>query len=561
MAGIVVKDGEKWTLRVDDAIKGQPPAAVGLDLSKCDKDQVDEIRVLLTENISRPAVLITSKRIAKGKLHIGGMWMEVTGNKDPWQITGNSASMAGTFAGGTDMLARMVKHLVEHPDATVPVTAGVKWTDNCVAAKVADAWALAAIEWPTNGKPALFVASPKGDRLLAPKDKENAFVDVTAAAALTSRSVKFTFVDVDGDGLADLVSYDGSALNVYTGGKEFKAAGVKWTFKLDDCIGLAPCSLDGHPGVLVSTKGAPILLVAQKDGWKQIQLPKLAESIGQVSPCIVADLDNDGYPDILQPGETGGALWRGSENGFLAPVKSPVCTGGGIAKHALADFNEDGFADIFLNGAEKNTLWENDGKGAFTDVFRFAGSLSYKCPPGATAIAAMDLNHDGRADLCLGYPNGDFVYHFNRGFRSMGEEREVRLPGAERQPGVATPGLQSFAVADFNGDNSADLAVLQSDGTVRVYFNDRADAPALLLRLPKGVVGPVTVSCWTDEKAPTLTGTAIVTGHAPGVYLPIRDKGTVHLRYRFPGRPPATMSVTVADGVSEVVLEQQGSSK
>ena len=116
-------------------------------------------------------------------------------------------------------------------------------------------------------------------------------------------------------------------------------------------------------------------------------------------------------------------------------------------------------------------------------------------------------------------------------------------------------------MADFNGDNSADLAVLQSDGTVRAYFNDRADAPALMLRLPKGVIGPVTVSCWTDEKIPSMTGFAIVTGHAPGVYVPIRDKGTVHLRYRFPAHPRATMPVKISDGVSEAVLEPRGSDR
>ena len=173
----------------------------------------------------------------------------------------------------------------------------------------------------------------------------------------------------------------------------------------------------------------------------------------------------------------------------------------------------------------------------------------------------MDLNHDGRADLCLGYPNGDFRYHFNRGFRSMGEEGELRLPGADTRSGDKRLGLQSFAVADFNADSSADLAVLQSDGTVRVYFNDRIDAPALMLRLPRRVVGPVTVSCWTDEKIPSLTGFAIVSGHAPGVYLSVRAKGTVNLKYRFPGRPPATISLKVVDGTSEVVLDPQGSGK
>ena len=560
-AGPLARDGEKWALRVDDAIKGTPPRALTLDLSNCDKDQLGDIKALLTENAGKPAVLITSKRFAKGKLHIGGVWLDVAAtSKDQWQITSNSPQMTGTFAGGTDMLARMLKHLADHPEATVPCTVGVKWTDECVAGNVAGATALTVIEWPKQGKPALFVASSKGDRLLARKDKENAFADVTTVAGLTSKSTWCTFVDVDGDGVADLVSYDGTAINVYLGGKEFKAAVAAWKYTVEHCLGLAPCSVDGRPGVLVSTKGTPIMLVAQQDGWKEFHLGQFTGSIGQVSACIVADFGNDGYADVLQPGENGGVLWKGEKGSFQPPVKSAVCTGGGAANHALADFNEDGFVDIFLAGAEKNTLWENDGKGGFAEVLRFAGSVSYKCPPGAVA-ATMDLNHDGRADLCLGYRNGDLKYHFNRGFRTLGEENELRLGGAATRPGTERLGLQAFAVADFNGDASADLAVLHSDGTVRVYFNERIDAPALLLRLPKGVAGPVTVSCWTDEKIPSLTGVAIVNGHSPGVYLPLRDKGTIQLKYRFPGREPATMAVKVDDGTSEVMLDPQGSGK
>ncbi len=558
VVGTIVKDGENWKLRVDDAVKGRAPAAFAIDLGNCDKEQADDIRLLLNENVSRPGVLITSKRVAKGKVHIGGVWMDVAGaGEAKWQILGNSSPMAGTFDGGTDMLARMVRHLVEHPDATLPCAAGVKWTDNWLGANIADASVLAAIEWPKNGTPALFVASSKGDRLLVSKGNDNAFDDASAAAGVTSKSAMFTFVDVDGDGVADLVSFDGSAINVYLGGKEFRAAGAQWTQKVKDCIGLAPCAVDGHPGVLVSTRDQPIVLVAQQ-GWRRVEIPKFEGNIGQVSRCIVADLDNDGYVDILEPGATGGALWKGKEGGFQAPVKSAVCTGGGLANQAVGDFNEDGFADIFLAGAEKNTLWENDGKCVFSDVFRYTGSLNRKCPPGAVAVGAMDLNHDGHTDLCLGYRNADVLYHFNRGFRSMGEEGEFRLPGLEPRPGSARQGLRSFAVADFNGDNSADLAVLQSDGAVRVCFNDRVDSPALMLRLPRGAAGPVTVSCWTVEKTPSNAGFAIVTGHAPGVYLPIRDKGVVNLRYRFPGRAASTMTVRVADTTSEVILENAG---
>jgi hypothetical protein len=155
-------------------------------------------------------------------------------------------------------------------------------------------------------------------------------------------------------------------------------------------------------------------------------------------------------------------------------------------------------------------------------------------------------------DLCLAYATGDLLYHFNRGFRSFGEEGEVRLPGNERT------GQMALAVGDFNGDNSSDLAVLSADGTLQVYFNDRNDMPALLLRLPKGMTGPVTGACWLDEHNPVATGMASVVGHSPGSLLPVRYMGNVVLKYRFPGREAVAKKVSVGDRTTDIILTPDG---
>ena len=220
--------------------------------------------------------------------------------------------------------------------------------------------------------------------------------------------------------------------------------------------------------------------------------------------------------DVLQPAERGSLLWKGKAGGFEKPRRVAVATGGGTALAAVGDFDQDGLLDIFLAGQEKNTLWENDGKGNFREVLRYSGSPGYKCPVGACGVQALDLNHDGRTDLCLIYEQDDLLYHFNRGFRTFASEAEVRLPGAQTNPGEPRVGQRAIAAADFNGDGSCDLAVLLTNGDLICCFNEMTGVPGVRLRLARGMTGPVTVSCWVGDDYSFCSGVACRAGTFSG---------------------------------------------
>jgi hypothetical protein len=166
----------------------------------------------------------------------------------------------------------------------------------------------------------------------------------------------------------------------------------------------------------------------------------------------------------------------------------------------------------------------------------------------------MDLNHDGRPDLCLAYPAGDVLYHWNRGFRSFGEEGEVRTPGPPIDPLRAPVGQQALATADFNGDGSTDLAALLTNGDLYAYFNDLTDMPAVRLRLPRGFTGPVVASCWMGEEHPVCMGVLPVAGHSPPTVVALGYPGECTVRYSLPGRPARALKVAVEDAPKEVVL-------
>ena len=550
----------EWQLAAATQIKGKAAASHVLSLADCSKDHVGDIQQALKANAKDPAILFsgTLNEERRAYLHVAGLWLDVKAAGDGrWSVTGYAPQMSGTYAGGTDMLIRMCKHLAENPDADVPVAAGVRWMAHAKAGNVAgDIAGLAAIEFPALGKVCLFVGSSAGDRLFRAKG-DDALEDITAAAKLDTKSRRFAWLDVDGDGLADLLSWDGSATSVRLAGADgtFKPSPASPTLG-SDCVALAPCSTDGRPGLLISTSAAPVLLAANAKGeWSKTDLAAGAQDgLGRPSPCVVADLDNDGFVDILQPGEAASVLWRGKAGGFQPHARCPVATGGGTAAAALGDFSQDGLLDLFLAGPERNTLWENDGKGGFRDVFRHSGSMSYKCPAGATDAKTMDLNHDGRQDLCLVYPEGDLLYHWNRGFRAFGEEGEVRLPSPQADAGQPRLGQRALAAADLNADGSADLAALLTNGDLIVCFNDQAGIPGVRLRLPKGTTGPVTASAWIGEKHPICLGALPVPGHSPATFLCTRYPGKATVRYRLPGRPEQTLTVAVEDSPKDALL-------
>ncbi len=560
-------NADEWKLAVDTHVKAKVAASQVLSLAGCDKQHAEDIQKALQRNGDGPIVLYagTLSEEKRAYAHVMGLWLDVkAAGKDRWAVKGYAPHMSGTYAGGTDKLIIMSKYLADDPDAGVPVTAGVRWMENIKIADMPGAiGGMAAVEFgPANKKGRralhLFVACDKGDRLYRPKKDTEAFEDVTAAAKLDTKSRRFLWLDVNGDGLADLISWDGTSISVRLGGEKgvLSPAG-KLTKKLNaDCLALSACSTDGRPGILISTRSVPLLWSADaKAGWRAAALPGGDEAFGEPSACVVGDLNGDGFTDILQPCDSGGALWKGKAGGFAKPVRSKVSTRGGTACVAVGDFDENGSLDVFLVGPQQNTLWENDGKGKFKEVFRFSGSMSYKCPAGASDVQVMDLNHDGRPDMCLIYESSDILYHWSRGFRAFGEEGEVRLPGTETEPGQRRLGQKAMAVGDFNGDGSLDLAVMVTNGQLRCYYNERMDMPALRLRLPKGVTGPVTVSCWMGDKHRICTGTTTVDGNARASYVTARDPGKVTVRYLLPGKGKREVKVAVDEGAKDVVIE------
>jgi hypothetical protein len=545
-------DAAPWQWDGIEVVKGQYAGPVALTLSAPQKEQAKGIRKLLADQVGSPAILfaVTDKPGRRAYLHAGGLWLDVAWDgKAGWAVESFDLKMAGVYAGGTDMLLRMARFILTDPKPDAPVSVGVRWIPErvevgTVAGQIAG---MEAFQGGDEGPTYLFVASAAGDRLFRASADAESFADATHAARLDSRSRRFAWADL-GDGRPSLLSWDGKNIVVRTMANDGKLAPAG-SFPFDQaCLGLSPCSRfpQRASAVLISTRALPQLLYRETSvAWNAVPLPD-GPAVAQAGPatasCAVADLDNDGFCDLLQPCRDGGVLWKGGTQGFQPPTGSLVRARGESSRCALGDFNQDGFLDLFISGPQQNELWENDGKGGFRPVIRMAGSLGYRAPAGASEVIATDLNHDSWPDLLLLYAQGAFMYHFSRGFRCFGEEGQLRLTGAD---GVADEarGQVACAVADFNGDSSLDLAVAFADGQVCCYYNDALNCPRLRLKPAPGLVGPVTATLWQGDRSPFCLGARPVGGAAGAVYVNLRDLRPCQAHWRQAGKPECLLKI------------------
>lgn len=279
--------------------------------------------------------------------------------------------------------------------------------------------------------------------------------------------------DFDDDGVIDLALGEeiigavtiatGDGTGAFTRGEPAMVDGFVSALAAADVQG------DGIPEVVVGVRGMEgaggrLALLATDGGLETLAM------LGDAAVAVVpGDFDGDGDLDLAATlGQSFAvAHLHGDGSGTftaLADVDGGIWLGDAVALDLLGDGTRHFAASSLVEGTI--VLF---GAPPSPDA-PFGAAQAFESPVGPFAVAAADIDDDGRDDLVVsGVSTSELVVH-RGGAGTLGEPQLwASFPGAQR--------LGSLAVADLDGDGDSDVALLErgtidTDGTLHVLRND-----------------------------------------------------------------------------------------
>jgi hypothetical protein len=377
------------------------------------------------------------------------------------------------------------------------------------------------------------LAYPKGFLTIFTNNGSGAFGSNTTVDLPFDQTASEVFVaDMNGDGKPDLVTpgynYAGSPLiNIFTNG-----GAIDFSFCTSAAadpnatIAVADINNDGKPDIIsVGAANGTLTTYIQNSTSRPPTgfAPAVVPAGSNPLSLVVADINNDGKPDIITANSGDGTLSVLTNNGAGIFGANTNLLVGSVPSFAqpyavtAADINNDGKLDLVSANFNDDslTIYTNRGGGVFvsnTTVSLPSGSRPY-------ALAAADLNNDGKVDLVAANWGGQNIYVlYNNGSGGFGVSATLTTG--------TTP--TSVAAADFNNDGKLDLACVCASSSTLVIYTNRGGSfgsnTTINLGLGAGPQGVVATDVNLDGKMDLITANfnantlTVFTNNGSGVF-------------------------------------------
>jgi len=311
-----------------------------------------------------------------------------------------------------------------------------------------------------------------GQNALFRNNGNGTFTEVTKEAGLLQSRLRWnsgcSFLDYDKDGHLDLFVGNYIDFDVKTAPKPEDA---NCTYKGIQ-VACGPPGLEGGKNLLYHNNGDGTFTdVSEKSGmWSAVGSYALSAS--------VADLDNNGWPDIYVANDSTTATYyqnqkdgtfkdQAIEAGVAYSPDGKPQAGMGVS---IGDYNRDGLLDIVKTNfaGDTDSLFMNLGDGSFDDRTYQAG-LGMNTRLMGWGVSFVDIDNDGWLDIMIAnghvYPEVDGTQvdaayaerkYLYRNLRN-GQFEDVSLIGGSGI--MAAVPARGFAVGDYDNDGRLDMVV------------------------------------------------------------------------------------------------------
>ncbi len=176
--------------------------------------------------------------------------------------------------------------------------------------------------------------------------------------------------------------------------------------------------------------------------------------------------DEKSDPEVIWADNRSLHLSNGAQ--LSLPISSPVAY---LSPKAVlaADLNYDFKTDFVIATAGGLRFYQQQTGGMFKDVTASTNLPAAVVHGSYTGAWAFDIDLDGDLDVVLGVPEGEPIVLRNNGDGSY----------AVIKPFKGVDGLLDFASADVDGDGDSDIALLDGQGQLKLFANQRLGDYAL----------------------------------------------------------------------------------